>query len=555
MIRRISRVALGCCALASSPAAAQVVELKLLDEASRAPIAGAIVRLLRDNTAIGQGLTNALGRIVFRAPAPGNYRIKADRIGFSGLLTEPIALAGGETVRRELLMPSTPRLLPTIEVRGKSACDPRGEEGTLAAALWEEIRKALTANVITQRQGAVTLHVRKFHRDVSLSGKPIREWVYGSDLVRGQPFVSMPAATLAKAGFVEQLEGDSVGYAAPDAALLLSDEFVATHCFRPVNVTEKIVGLAFEPVKDRRVVDVRGTLWVDRASSELQFLEYIYSIVPEELKKADLGGRVEFHRLPTGAWIVSYWHIRMPTLRASEVRGLGNVPTKVIRLVGLIETGGRAEIASDALGRVDRAMVVGRIYDSIAGGGLAGATVTVQGTPDSIVTDPEGRFRIAVAASGDQVVAVSHPRLGLLGEATTRAVLLSLGDTTAVSFAAPSLATLGRKLCGVRATRTGLVGITFGESGTPVEGLEVRATWLAPSGGTSEGRDKSGPRGLYAICDLPAGPTLTVQLRDRTRPLSGEKLRLEWAEFRWLELRPAKEGGAPPAGPAITVRP
>ena len=121
-----------------------------------------------------QGLTNEQGRIVLRAAAPGSYRIKVDRIGWSGFLTPPVALAAGAVYQRELLMEASRVELPALEVRGRSRCDREGQGGPLAAALWDEIGKALTANVVTQRQGAVQLHVRGFIREVDLRSRPLR---------------------------------------------------------------------------------------------------------------------------------------------------------------------------------------------------------------------------------------------------------------------------------------------------------------------------------------------------------------------------------------------
>jgi hypothetical protein len=357
MIHRILRTSIALLALPVA-AHAQSIELRLIEEALGRPVAGAIVRLMAGASVVAQGLTNETGRIVLRAPAPGTYQVKADRIGWNGLLTEPFILGADATLRRELVMPATRRELPTITVRGRSQCDPGGQGGPLAAALWEEIRNALTANVLTQRQQAVPLHVRQFVREVNLGRRILRQWTYRSTITRGNAFVSVPPAQLAEIGFVHMV-GDSVEYAAPDATLLLSDEFVATHCFRVVRGDSGLVGLAFEPIPGRKVADVNGTMWVDRGTSELRYLEYDYTGLPRLLERARLGGRVEFERLPVGAWIVSYWHIRMPTLDSTMVRGTGNTQQAVTRLVGFRDQGGRAEVSMNPLGAVDRAILIG----------------------------------------------------------------------------------------------------------------------------------------------------------------------------------------------------
>ena len=538
--------------------AAQAVEIRLLDNSTRAPVAGAIVRLLGDGGAVAQGLTDELGRIVLRAPGPGQFRIRTDRIGWSGTVTDPFALASGDLVRRVLVLPSQRVVLPVLEVRGRSDCAAEGQAGTLAAVLWDEIRKALTANLITQQGEAVALHLRTFVREADPAGKVLREWVNGSAIVRGRPFTSLPPSMLARAGFVQRI-GDSVQYAAPDAALLLSDEFVAGHCFTAVPggaQGKSVVGLAFEPAGKRRVPDVKGTLWVDRESSELRFLEYTYTGLPEELAPARLGGRVEFRRLPSGAWIVGYWHIRMPNLDSAVVRGVGNTRQSILRLMGYIEQGGRAEVAARTRQPDALAIVYGLIYDSTTSSGLAGAVVRVQGLRDSALSDREGRFRLAVAASGEKVVTVSHPRLSLLGAPASRQLLLSLEDSAAVSFAVPGVATFARAFCGGRGHRSGLVGIAWGFSAIPSEGLTVRASWLDVNGTVRAAQERSGPRGTYALCDLPPGPSLTVRLLDRTQPFLERRVRLQPGEFRWVELSATPESapdvsGAPRAVAAV----
>lgn len=534
MIQRIFRTSI---ALLVFPvvAGAQSIDLRLTEEALGGPVAGAIVRLMAGATVVTQGLTNEGGRIVLRAPAPGTYQLKADRIGWNGLLTEPFALGAGVTLRRELVMPGTRRELPTITVRGRSRCDPGGQGGPLAAALWEEIRNALTANMLTQRQRAVPLHVRQFVREVGLGRSIVRQWTYRSTITRGNAFVSVAPGELAEIGFVHTV-GDSVQYAAPDAALLLSDEFVATHCFRAVGGDSGLVGLAFEPVPGRKVPDVNGTMWVDRSTSELKYLEYDYTGLPKLLERARLGGRVEFERLPVGAWIVSYWHIRMPTLDSTMVRGTGSTQQAVTRLVGFRDQGGRAEVSMNPLGVVDRAILVGTIYDSLIGGGLPGAVVRVEGTHDSVVTDGSGRFELAVRASGDQTVVVVHPKLGLLRDVPRRQVLLSLSDTTTVSFATPSLQTFVRAYCGPPRERAGVVGLTFGPDSVPAAGLDIRSRWLTPNG-WKQVQARSIPRGAFAFCDLASGATLPIRLHQGNLALAEERLRLEPGEWRWIELR------------------
>ena len=151
------------------------------------------------------------------------------------------------------------------------------------------------------------------------------------------PWKSVPVDDLLSGGFVRP-EGDGSVYYAPDAEVLLSDPFLDTHCMRLTEGRDEskgLIGLAFEPLEDRGVTEISGTLWVDPATGELQWLDYRY----EELdvpNRERLGGRVSFGGLPNGTWIVRDWSIRMPRLEATRTPG-GRVRTE---LTGIKEEGG-----------------------------------------------------------------------------------------------------------------------------------------------------------------------------------------------------------------------
>lgn len=511
---------------------AQTVELRLRNDSTRTFVAGAIVRLLGPQGVADQGLTDEVGRLTLRAPSGGSYRLRIDRIGFAGLLTEPFDLAGGATVSKEIEVSSRAQQLPTIEVRGKSQCDAAGITDTPAGTVWEEIQKALTANLITIRKAALPLHVREFNREVGTNRRVVREWNTLSQVVRDQPFTSLSPSLLAKLGFVQQL-GDSTSYAAPDAALLLSEEFTATHCFHLVPGNGKLTGLAFQPVRDRVVTDVHGVLWVDRPSSELRYLEFGYTGLTG-LENADVGGRVEFARLPNGAWIVSYWQVRMPLIEQPD-----HWPWN-LRLLGYSDRGGRAEVTRNPGAVEERAIVIGRVSDGTAGPerGLAGAVVRVIGAPDSALTDSAGRFRLAVASAGDQYVLVTHPKLGLLHDSTSRSVLLSRGDSVRADFAVPSIGAFARSLC--RASGAGLLGQVVGPDGRPAPGVLVQATWPGQNK-----QAKTDARGFFALCNLPAGQTFEVRFANGSATIAERTLALERKEYRWLDVRPAGRSALP----------
>jgi hypothetical protein len=97
---------------------------------------------------------------------------------------------------------------------------------------------------------------------------------------------------------------------------LLSEDFASLHCFDVIQHTEDAspVGLAFRPIKGRRVPEIAGALWLDKASAELRFLEFRFVQLPWDVSSDQLRGSVEFLRIGRGAWAVGRWWIRMPIL-------------------------------------------------------------------------------------------------------------------------------------------------------------------------------------------------------------------------------------------------
>jgi hypothetical protein len=61
-------------------------------------------------------------------------------------------------------------------------------------------------------------------------------------------------------------------------------------------------------------VDIRGTLWIDRRTKELQYLEFSYDRLTVNAPRESAGGEMYFARLPTGMWIITSWTINAPVV-------------------------------------------------------------------------------------------------------------------------------------------------------------------------------------------------------------------------------------------------
>ncbi len=306
--------------LATSPLAGQTIHGTIVEEGSSNPVAGGFVVLLgADGTQRGATLSDVHGRFSLEAPEPGEYGLGVDRIGYLSVRTPVFPLPAGRTIEYRLSVRVEPVELAGIAVEVDSACRIRPGEEFASARVWEEARKALNATAWTQRKGLLQYAVRSTERQLD----PWTQKVEGEQTAirrgvsRGSPYVALEASRLAEGGFA-RLDGETQVYYAPDATTLLSDWFLDNHCFHLVPSKEGqpgLVGLAFEPAAEGKLVDLQGTLWIDERTAELSHLDFDYTGLPESMGRVQAGGRIDFDRLSTGEWIVPRWRIRMPVVR------------------------------------------------------------------------------------------------------------------------------------------------------------------------------------------------------------------------------------------------
>lgn len=302
--------------------AAQVVRLTLVTEGTRTPVAGAIVSLLTSDGAIARrGLTNEAGRLVLRAPRGGAHRLRADRIGFRGLTSDLINVPDTGSVSVEIEMPDAPVVLTELKVTSSSSCS--GDPATSAATadLWNEIRKALDATALAKRLG-LTFTMALWRRELN-EGLDLKfETVDTIETAVPRPFFAAAPEALVAQGYILPNDKGSTFFG-PDEEVLMSPGFLSTHCFglnrRTANGQQQ-VGLRFEPIRERKLPDIGGTLWVDVATRELREVDYRYRNVPASVPRDGLMGKVEFASLPEGWWIVTRWNIRMPQVQEIQIR-------------------------------------------------------------------------------------------------------------------------------------------------------------------------------------------------------------------------------------------
>ena len=330
---------------------AQTVRGQLTDSIGRAPLRAAFVTLV-DEQGIERArtITNESGEFTLSAPAGGSYRIRSKRIGFQPSFSPSLTLRAGETIFYHVFVDPIPVALQEVVVAGDRQCDVEGSSSV--AALWAEVREALASVRWTRTAPGYWYEIRQFEREVfPPQYRQGRDSSWHDSGFAQVPFRSAPAEQLAANGFVVMDADSGWTYFAPDAEVLLSDPFLRTHCFETKvgrGETAGLVGLTFSPVLGARVPDIAGTLWVDRQNAELRHLEFQYVQLPRGLADPRVGGRLAFMRVPTGAWVVHEWVIRMPIITDTTT-----APTQLIafpRIVGLRERGGSAEQIKTSVG-------------------------------------------------------------------------------------------------------------------------------------------------------------------------------------------------------------
>ena len=83
--------------LAAVPLAAQGVRVRVLDDSSGAPVAGALVSLRHASRATVELLTNGAGERLFAAVPDAGYAIEVRRVGHRVFTSPSLAVAGIDT--------------------------------------------------------------------------------------------------------------------------------------------------------------------------------------------------------------------------------------------------------------------------------------------------------------------------------------------------------------------------------------------------------------------------------------------------------------------------
>ena len=518
------------------PATAQSIRGSVTDDRGT-PVAGVLVQLLDARlSTVAKSLSNERGEYRLRAASAGSYRVRTQRIGFRPTSYGPFALGDDVELVRHLSLTGLPVALATVSVVDRNPCSTLSDSSTTTYLVWEQVRTALVAADIGAAPRGVVTTTIAYERVLDPSARSIREQSASirSGYMR-QPWRAVSLDSLREIGYLVTDRDGVVNYHAPDLGVLLSDAFLEDHCFRLAPSTDpQRIGISFEPSPSRRrIPGVRGTLWIDRESSQLRNMEFGYVNAPRE-RIENAGGEMEFVRLSSGAWVIAGWAIRMPILelKTAQPGRAGGARMPQIEVAGLKVTGGRLVLirqGADTLWMRPPLRFTGVIRDSVSGAPIRNARVALVGTSTSALTDANGRFRTGEVIPGAHTIEVRSPSLDSIG-AAHRSSITVLDSTDVAEIRIPAGNEIVSLLCGRVAGEpvamlAGLAGIP-GDSVRPRD-ARVVVEWAdrAPEGRTS--RD-TGPRmrslevrtdvhGMYRICGVPVDLPLTVFAQTDTR--------------------------------------
>ena len=517
--------------LSAASVHAQAIRGSVVDRGD-VPVPGVVIQLLDSGSRVGaRAISNVRGEFQLVAKAEGSYRVATLRIGFRPMTSDVIVLRAGDIVTHRLILTDVQLSLDTIRIVAHSACQSTSDSTVAVFAVWEQVRAALTATQVTAGTGSgpssLAATVVGYERlyDPSLTHIRTQTSVVRTGYVT-QPWASPSPETLHNTGYVITGADDSVTYRAPGIDALLAPTFLGDHCFKLVSSRdEHQIGLEFEPSLDRRqVAEIRGTLWLDRTSSELRRLEFAYVNIARN-QPARAGGDMDFVRFRDGGWAISRWNIRMPVL--GHYGGL--VSRSEVRVTDLKVSGGELAVArrgNDTLWSRPTLTLSGTVTDSMTRAPVAGAQVTVRGTRLESPTDARGRFAIDGVLFGDYILDVRTPTLSALGAISQVPVSFS-DSTTLIDVRLPSADQVASAVCGglklAGASREGFVvgRVELRKDSVVPRNVRVSAEWATINASRNDeprseqsARSLSGrvdARGTFRICGVPIEWPLVIR--------------------------------------------
>jgi len=436
------------------------------------------------------------------------------------------------------------------------------------ADVWETARQAMMAaalNSVARPFSAEWIEYEQI-RDAR-GGQVISQRVRTTRALTAHAFRSVPAAVLAREGFVQDDGGDAV-YFAPDLMTLLSEEFAGTHCLRLVaheGGDERLIGVAFEPAgRARGRRDITGRFWIDRGTAELRFIEFGYTNVPVYDDGTRASGRIDFVHLATGEWLVERWYIVTPRVgnapQGVQLRTGTTVATARPQVQGFQETGGwvaRVRRQDTLVYAARERALVAQITTDGKVLGTSGAMLRLEGTDYEATADSGGRLRLLDVLPGRYRARLHTPLMDSLGMSPVLRMLTVRPTDTLYTLYLPSGDEVMAHACGGKAahgTSGMLRGRLRGTNGAAIASVAVTAMWQGASESDPRRTDGragavatlSDSLGLWMLCGIPRGRSLRVRAQGDEWIAVGETVIVGDRLVETVALNPAVAGAVGP---------
>lgn len=548
-------------ALLPGAAHSQVVRGTVVDASTR-PVVGAVVVLLDSMQAVvARALSDDGGEYRVLAPRAGSYRLRTLRIGFQPTLSSLIVLRDGSVSVERVVLDGVRVTLDLVRVVSKSACGRQSSTDNAATfAAWEQAMTSIAATNLTSASRGLTATVMQIDRTLEPDGRKIRTQsaTVRTDFVT-QPWKSLSPDTLRRRGYTQTDSDDWTTFNAPGLDVLVSAQFLEDHCLRLVKAADSTeIGVAFQPTPERfRLSEIRGTLWLERATANLRRMDFTFTTLPGAPRDFPAGGAMTFERVTTGAIVISSWEIRMPRLVKDSPRSVN------VRVADIGATGGQLVVLrrnADTLYKRAALTVSGVVLDSVSGDPQSGASVALVGTITMVRTGADGRFVLPDVLPGEYALAVRTLSLDSIRASTQHSVVVAEGMAM-LRVKVPTATQLAASLCGSllvggsgRGKGAVLGALRDPNDTTALPDVRVMADWneVDNRGGQLQRQAKrletrSDAHGAFRLCGVPTETTLTL----RAAPTKGRSqvitMRLAPDERFASTVLQVDRGGAPVA--------
>ena len=456
---RFSTLAVIAVAGISAHLGAQQVRGVVRDSSLAAPLSGAVVTLLDSaGTSVSRAISDASGSFVLTRTTRA-VRLRVVRIGYR---PQVVGLpAGPNTV--EIAMAKLPPMLAAVRVTDSELC-PGANASTNAVELWEQAKAGLLATVVARETKPAKMQALTYKRITTTTDERVTE--QSTQLTSGysnRPFIAPAEASFfARRGFMQE---DAAGrlYSAPDADVLLDEDFAATHCFHIEGADPEHpgqIGLAFAPARGRdALVDVAGVIWMDRITPQLRSLDFLYTGLEPAATRARSGGHIEFRTMENGLTFIERWRLRLATLLVDErsrdvASGIPNERRNRadFRVADLRESGGVVLAASWPDGtnwRDSLSGLTGSVVQLHLPISIPAAVVSLSGTDAETQTSSNGSFELSPVVPGRYAVVVTDTTLAEYAAPRSTKLTADIvrGRLTTIRVELPPLVDVIRDVC------------------------------------------------------------------------------------------------------------